>query len=174
MDQTDTGLRAVTKALTDVIGPALDPKDPLAREQLKLAVDYVEFVRARFSLIHGRERFDLRHYVRMAEAFGRAGAPAQDAAVRALAATLGETAPLLDDPDATTQAIRTAAMELAAAIAATVQAAPSFDREVRRRIERAVLEATDERIAMERAWYLPMGFDPAPRETGNLGDLLAR
>ena len=41
MDHTANTLRAISKALTDVIAPAVDPKDPLANEQLRLVIDYV-------------------------------------------------------------------------------------------------------------------------------------
>ncbi|MCB1477239.1 MAG: hypothetical protein H6883_08505 [Rhodobiaceae bacterium] len=170
MDRTDVGLKAVAKALTDVIGPSIDPKDPLAKEQLKLAVDYIEFVRARYDDIHARERFDLKHYSRMADAIGKSGLPSSEAS--RLAGARDEAARTLADVEATTPQVRTAAMELAAVVADVVQKAPSFGSEVRHKIEIAVLDATDERVAMERAWYLPMGFDPTPQLAGDLAELL--
>ncbi|MGE0230298.1 MAG: hypothetical protein AB7O39_14555 [Flavobacteriaceae bacterium] len=170
MDRTDVGLKAVAKALTDVIGPSIDPRDPLAKEQLKLAVDYIEFVRARYEDIHARERFDLRHYSRMADAIGRSGLPAAEAS--RLDGARNAAATVLADVEATTPQIRATAMELAAVVADIVQRAPSFGKEIRRRIELAVLDATDERVAMERAWYLPMGFDPTPHMAGDLAELL--
>ena len=36
-----------------------------------------------------------------------------------------------------------------------------------------VLDATDQRITFDRAWYLPLGFDPAAGEVSALVDLLA-
>ena len=39
-DVTDNGLRAAVKALTDVVAPSIDPTDPLAKEQLRLVVDF--------------------------------------------------------------------------------------------------------------------------------------
>ena len=53
-DVTDNGLRAAVKALTDVVAPSIDPSDPLAKEQLRLVVDYLQFVRSRLDFQIGR------------------------------------------------------------------------------------------------------------------------
>ncbi|MGO4836287.1 hypothetical protein AB4144_28995, partial [Rhizobiaceae sp. 2RAB30] len=66
MDQTDVGLKSVVKALTDTIAGAIDPTDHLAREQLRLAASYIDFVRQRLDFIHARERYDLKHYASLA------------------------------------------------------------------------------------------------------------
>ena len=42
-DHTDNNLRAAIKSLTDVVTPAVDPGDPMAREQLALVVAFLEF-----------------------------------------------------------------------------------------------------------------------------------
>ena len=39
-------------------------------------------------------------------------------------------------------------------------------------IERQVLDASAGRIEMERAWYLPMGFDQRPDEVRDLAEIL--
>ena len=88
MDHTDAALRAVVKTLRDVVAPALDPADPLAHEQLRLAVDYLEFLRGRFEWLHGRERFDLTHHLDMARAMCRIGGPVSARVATALAASI--------------------------------------------------------------------------------------
>ena len=45
-----------------------------------------------------------------------------------------------------------------------IREAASFEAQVRTAIERKVLDASDDVVRFERAWYLPMGFDPKPGE----------
>ena len=171
MDHTDTGLRAVVKALKDVVAPALNPADPLALEQLRLAVDYIEFVRARFEHFHDRERFELSHHLGMATSVDALAAPITGAAAAALKTAIGQGAQLAADPGATTRALKAGTAALAAAVAKVVHDASTLDVAARRMIEQTVLQATDDRIEFERAWYLPLGFDPAPGDVKDLGAL---
>lgn len=159
MDQTDTGLKAVMKALSDVVEPALDPADPLAREQLRLAIEYLGFVRQRIDLLHSRERFDLQHYAAVARAFVAAGLPetAPDAAYLRQALAAGEA--WLVQPGARTDQLRAAAMELGHAVSAVVQAAESLPAPVATALRRIVLDATEEKLHFERLWYAPVGFE---------------
>lgn len=173
MDHTDAALRAVVKTLRDVVAPALDPADPLAHEQLRLAVDYLEFLRGRFEWLHGRERFDLTHHLDMARAMCRIGGPVSARVATALAASIDRGERVIVDPAAAMPALKSTTAALAAAIAAVVQEAAGWEDNVRRDIERCVLAATDERNEFERTWYLPLGFDPAPGEVRKLTEFLA-
>lgn len=174
MDHTDVGLRAVVKALTDVVAPAVNPADPLASEQLRLAVDYIEFVRSRLDFFYDRERFDLQHHLAMARSLHEIagplsleGAPALQDAIDAGARAIGEAGTSI-------RALKAATAGLAAAMAPIIRGAADLDEPARRKIERCVLEATEARIAFERSWYLPLGFDPAPNEVQSLQDLASK
>src|SRR5258708_2289648 len=89
-DHTENSLRAVVKALTDVVGPAIDKGDPLANEQLRLVVDYIEFLRGRLDFLYDRERFELRDHLTMASALAKlrspCSAPVTSALTNAIAA----------------------------------------------------------------------------------------
>lgn len=174
MDQTEIGLRSVVKALIDTVAPAIDPSDHLAKEQLRLAASYVDFVRQRLLLVHSRERYDLRHYLSLSEAFLGFGLPDPSGPVAALRAATDAARPLAEDPAATTGQIRAAAVDLAHAVACVVQAAHSAwaSPDLARRIDGAVLSATEDKFEMELLWYQPIGFDPSPREDKTLGDFL--
>jgi hypothetical protein len=172
-DHTENTLRAVVKALTDVVGPAVDKADPLANEQLRLVVDYLEFVRSRLDLLHGRERFELRHHLTMAAALAELRAPCAAATAAALAAARAAGEEAYDSARTTTAALKAVTAQLAAAIGSLVREAQAFDPGVRRQIEQQVLAATNERIRFERSWYLPLGFDPSPGETLPLAAVLA-
>lgn len=168
MDYTENDLRAAAKALTDVVAPALDPNDPLAREQLRLVVDYIEFLRARLDLIPARERFELDHHARM----GRALVAAGGAGPEPLLAAVERGEAVHADPGATPAQRREATADIAEAIRDLVRSGAGGDPELARAYDRIILDAGDERIALERSWFRPFGFDPAPGELRPLQELL--
>ena len=172
-DVTDNGLRAAVKALTDVVAAAIDPSDPLAKEQLRLVVDYLQFVRSRLDFLHDRARFEMRHHLATARALQALPAPfsAQSRLVLQSAVSVGALTQA--SADASTVAVKEAAAALAATVREFVREAGGFAPEWRAGVERCVLEAADELIRFERSWYEPLGFDPAPGELIPLATLLA-
>ena len=174
MDHTANTLRAISKALTDVIAPALDPKDPLASEQLRLVSDYVNFMRQRLDHLGERRRFELHQQVQIASALvGMMGA-ATAATQKALQTSLSEGRVVLALPGATTAQLTKATAALAGAIRRLVREAARFSVDARRPIERCVVDASATQIMFERAWYLPLGFEPAAGEVTSLAELLAK
>lgn len=171
MDQTDVGLRAVLKALNDIVAPALDPADFLAQEQLRLSVDYIAFLRRRLDLLHGRERFDLAHQVALAEVL-LAALPADRPEAGAMARRLEPARAALADPGTLTGALRDLALELGHVVAAGVRLAEESPPSVAAAIRRGVLSETERRIAFERIWYAPIGFEPIPLDEDQLIRLL--
>lgn len=172
MDHSDTGLRAVCKSLTDVIAPSLPADDPLAREQLGLIVHYLGFLRSRLDHLHARERFQLADARALAARVRDAARDALDAA--ALESAIAAADKLLAAPWASTRDLREGTARANHAVSVIVQSAPGLPAEASRRIALVVIAGTEDRIAMERAWYLPMGLDPAPAEVPPLEDLLRR
>ena len=171
-DVTETGLRSAIKALVDTVTPAVDSNDPLAREQLRLVVEYLEFVRARLDLLYARDRFELRHHLAMARTLRRlagSSASASSAALLADAITRGEKS---ETQAASPVELKAAGAALAAAVRELVREAASFEAHLRRDVELAVLDATDQRIAFDRAWYLPLGLDPSPGTVAPLDQCL--
>jgi len=157
MDQMSVGLQSVIKSLNDTVFDAIDPADHLAREQLKLAVGYIDFVRKRLHLVHGRERYDLRHYAELSHALLATGDGGAAAPLRAM---LPAAEAMLNDPKALTGEVRALAFELAHAVATFVQQAHAERSPACAAIDRAVLEAAEAKLDMERLWYEPVGFDP--------------
>ncbi|MCB1389026.1 MAG: hypothetical protein KDK12_07800 [Rhodobacteraceae bacterium] len=172
MDQTDTGLKAVMKALSDVVEPALDPADPLAREQLRLAIEYVGFVRKRIDYLHGRERFDLRHYAGVARAFVAAGLPDDAPGASYLRQTLVAGEALLAQAGARTDQLREGAMELGHVVSTVVQGLGSLPAPMATALRRIVLDATEEKLHFERLWYAPVGFEAVLPTGRSLEDFL--
>ncbi|MBD0860331.1 hypothetical protein IA539_03790 [Gordonia sp. zg691] len=167
IDHSETALTAVIKSLQDVVAPAVDTADPVAQEQLALAVGTLSFLRARLSDLHARERAQLRRAV----ALGREIAMAVgDAAGR-----LGDSAEagerLLTTAGAADEQLRAVEASIHADVRALLRS--GLSNEDTRAVERAVLRNTAERIDFERSWYLPMGFDPDPASVSGLEELLA-
>lgn len=162
MDHTDIGLRAVVKSLNDVIAPSIDSSDPLAAEQLKLVVHYLEFLRGRFEYLHDRERFDVGHHIGIARSLTSAGISDGDEDLAALRVSLEAAECCFADPTASTRLLKAHAAELAARIARLVDKAPGFGKETQHKIEVAVVSAMPGRVVFERVWYRPLGLDPDP------------
>ena len=156
MDRTDNALRAAIKALEEVVAPAVDPADPLARQQLKLVVDSLRFLRSRLDHLHDRDRFEVRHYLTLAASI------ADDAQDRGLNDAIEAGAAIYARADARTPDLKAAAAQLAAAVRTVVRDAAGTDAQTRRRIELAVVAGSRERIQADRAWHVPQGFDPDP------------
>ena len=172
-DVTENGLRAAVKALTDVVAPALSATDPLAHEQLKLVVDYLQFVRSRLDFLYQRDRFELDQHLSMARALESIDAPWPAAAAQALEAAIQTGTAALMAAGTSAIALKAASAALAAEVRARVREAASFDAELRAPIERAIVHASEQRIAFERAWYLPLGLDPVPGEVAPLASFFA-
>ena len=172
MDQTDVGLKAVVKALLDTVAPAVDPTDHLAKEQLKLATSYVDFVRKRLMMIHARERYELSHFARQARAFLNLPLPEDFPPLGPLRTALAAAEPLLASPSALTADIRQAALDLGFAVSGVVQEAHARAAAGAAEIDRIVLAASEEKLEFERLWYQPIGFDPSPHRGRSLEDYL--
>jgi len=115
MDRIDTALRGISKSLRDAVLPAVDPADPLAQDQLGLAVRYVDFLRDRIDLLHGRERAELRYQAGIAAILLELAPEAS--AARRLAALAEAAHQTLADPDRATSDIRDCRDQLGAASA---------------------------------------------------------
>lgn len=159
MEDAKVGLRAAVRALADVVSPALDPNNAQAQEQLRLSMDYIEFVIQRLDHFHDRAHFDLHHYLGMARDVQTSLAGTGTSSGERLAAAMRTATDALPVRNACLQTIRDATAALAAAIAETVRDAPGFDDAVRENVERAVRNASTARIEFERAWYQPLGLD---------------
>lgn len=163
-DHTENTFRGAAKALTDVVRPSLDPKDPLAAEQLNLVVEYIRFVQDRLDDLYERERFELRHALQMVDAIREAGVDVG-----------AELSALLDDASRAateklqtvgvpTRELRAAAEAAREALTGVIRASAEFDPEPRTSIARIIIDESEDVLRLERSWYLPFGFDPEPQK----------
>ena len=161
MDQTETGIRGVIKALTDTIAPAVDRTDPLAQEQLRLCVDYLEFLCSRLDHLHARARFELADAASLARAASQAVKIDDPVLWRDLTCTVSRADRILADPGAGTTMVKDCTMDLCAVVRDLVRALAG-DTAAAHEIGELVIEHSRAQVEFERSWYGPMGFDPAP------------
>jgi hypothetical protein len=172
-DHTDNALRAAIKALDEVVAPAVDASNPLAREQLRLVSRYIAFLRERNHYQADRERFELRHYWALARSLRphALGCPIPGAGAFDRAIDAAET--LLDNADARAADLRVAIDSLTTAISMLARSSAAFDADSRREVEAAIVDASKSLFDVQRAFYLPMGFEPVPDLVPPLAQALA-
>lgn len=161
MDCTQNTMGAAIKAMQAIIIPAVaSTGDSFAMEQAKLVTDFLAFAHQRLPLIGDREAHQLRAAIDLAgrlEADG-AGLPAAPR----LAGAREQAEAVLTDPRSNGAVRRRTTAELEAVTRLVVLESADAPDDQRRRIGRTVLVATTVQIAADRAWLLPLGFDPAP------------
>jgi hypothetical protein len=170
VDHSDVALRSVVRALSDVVEPAVSPDAALAREQLRLSIEYLKFAITRIELLHERAVFELRHQLRLAQAVrravdGSAATSSLDGPIAGGESLVCVTSPPIDE-------LRRASAALAAGVSAVLRDLGTSDLKLRRELIRLVATASRERVVFERSWYAPLGIDPDPEEVPDLAGLL--
>lgn len=151
----DNGLGSVIKSLRDVVVPSVNPADPIAREQLGLAIDFLEFLRARMDLAVPQLEYELDQNAQLARSV-LAIVDAKLGHELALAVRAGEAA---NRAPCSADDLRRASKEIAEALDALVRKLGPETSELRTRVERAVIAGSAELIAFERSWYEPLAVD---------------
>lgn len=154
--EIDVQLAAVIKALGDNVAPALDPANPMAAEQLHLAMATLAIVRQRLPDLHANLRRDLAEAIALA---GRIGAAS------------GAAEAVLASPESSAQRLESEVRALKEAITARIDAVRGTADEAR--VARAVMDAAQGPILRWRSWASGMGFEPDPAAVPPLADLLA-
>ncbi|WP_158937406.1 hypothetical protein [Burkholderia sp. S171] len=172
MDQIPVGLRAASRALSDVVAPAVDATHAQAHDQLRLVIEYIDFVIQRLDHVHDLAHFEHRHNYLMATELQKIVVHHGLLPNEVLATSIEHAERFMPVGAPPLQAIRDATASLAFAVADVVRGAPALESEVRREVERCVLSASATRIGFERSWYLPLELDNAPHEVLPLSCLL--
>lgn len=161
IDHTDDGLRAAIKALDEVVAPSIDVSNPLAVEQLRLVSRFLGFLRSRMPYEHARVQHELRHYFALArDLVDLAPNDSPVCARDVLAIAIQASAPLVEQGTASTQQLQEAIKSLSAAQSTLVRHVADLPANVRDPVERAVVRASRSLLDAQRAWFLPMGFEP--------------
>ena len=172
MDHSENTLRAAIKCLRDTVAPAVDPRDPQAIEQLRLTIDFLEFLRTRIYDIHGRHRYELGRQIEGAAAVADDAGRVSAQAGREIDDGLVEARRVYASPDAQTEDLRVVSRRLWGVVRGVVRTAREAPTEVQERVAAAVVAHAGPLVEMESAWYLPFGFEPRPQDVPELGQLL--
>lgn len=158
-DPIDNDLQAAANALRDVIAPAVDPANPIAQQQLKLIVDWLEFYRQRAPQWWRLDAFELSQQAAMARELAGVLPAAQQGG---LAAALQGAAEVEHALGVGPQRVRHAVTELEDAISERVRASAALPPEQRRQVERIVVGGTKRWLDAHRAWYAPLSIESDP------------
>lgn len=168
-DPIDTGLSASIKALEDVVAKSVDTANPLACEQLRLVSRYLGFLRQRLPFQQDRDRFELGHALALAMQLREIALPGR---THMLDEPIADGERVYEQPGAPGEAVRSAARGLNAAASVLVRCAQDYPERTWRQMEQAIVKSSQRLFDVQRAWYLPMGFEPDPRAVPALQDAL--
>lgn len=169
-DVTSNAMRGIVKTLNDVVLPAIPVDDPLASQELKMVVRYLSFSRERVDHLYARARYELDFYAGLATQCGEALGTAGPADGRELDELAARAKALLTEAGAPLGALRALAQEIATRL--TRLLGEVQDAAALARIERAVVLASAQITAFDRAWYLPLKLERFPAEVKPLGSFI--
>ena len=171
-DHTLDMLRSSIRAMNEVVLPAVDRSHPLALEQATLVTKILQLLEQRLPHWPQRLHTDLAQQLELAQALADDALAVSPAVARALAEAAASGRALLAAPDAAPAALQQACREIAGVAGVLVEAAQAGDPAPRRRIEAAVVAAADAGLTVQRAWFMPQGWEPDPAAVPALEDVL--
>lgn len=148
----DLQLQASLKALADTIGPAVDPTDKVATEQLGLVVATLTMVRARLPIQRRLIRRLLEDAISLGEAFDA------ESHIDALGEALAGARAALADPELEAHELERVRAALTSRIVSLLATA---DGDAIKRVGGVVLKRSGASIERLRAWCVPSGFEGA-------------
>jgi hypothetical protein len=152
----DERIDSIVRALSVVVLPSLPPEASLAKEQLQLSVKHLEIMRAQLDGMLSFEAEELRDVVVLSEEL----AAASPVLLVALADGLDQARRAVSPPD-----IREARRALHAAIALLITRPPvGIGPADEKTVSQIVLRAEQQRVAKDRRWFQPFGFDINPQD----------
>ena len=167
MDLTlDLQLSVMTRAMRDVVLPALPHSDSKAVEQASLVLAFLEMIREHAPLAARYEQAELRQYLELGRQLLPL-LPADDALAQNVRAAIDRAAsanaagPEGDDAPAAIARLRAAIGELAASPLSHDGSAPSP-------VGRLILAAARRETTRERTWLVRTGFEPDPTVLPNV------
>ena len=169
-DVTTNALRGLVKTLNDVVVPAIPADDPLALQELKMVVRYLNFARERVDHLYARARYELTFYsdlvAQLAELLGKSyGEDAKN-----LTDLRNRAAALLAQPGAAIDDLRNLNLEITSRISAVL--GEVSEPAILAKLERTVVLASAEITAFDRSWYAPLKLERFPEQVRPLSSFV--
>ncbi|WP_157117476.1 hypothetical protein [Nocardia vaccinii] len=152
----------------------MDAADPQAVEQLRLTIDFLEFLRTRIYDIHARQRYELGRQLDLARALLDDAALITANIDEHLEGAWSRANAVYIDASAHTEDLRAASQHLWAAVRGVIRTARHAPEEIRNYIGAQIISGMEPLVEVDSAWYLPFGSEPEPARVPGLDDLLGR
>lgn len=173
-DHNPNAFRAAIKALSQVVAPAVDPSNPLAVEQLRLVVQFLEMYLERQPLQGKLGWRELELNVAFGAAILNEAGDAHSPAARALDGLVRKGQAHLARPGPAVSERQSLASDIAAAISALMAERYAAGRAASTQgMERIVLDHAKRQLDLKRAWFQPFGFESHPGAVPPLSEALA-
>jgi len=171
-DHNANALHAAVKALAQVVAPSVDPRNPLAVEQLRLVSLYLEFHAKLFPLERRLAWKDLHLQAELARQAASLLHEARPDLAQRLREQLNEAEAQLALPVGTASLWQASHSRLAEALAEAI-AQVQQTATLRDALEALVLAHARGQLMLHRVWFLPFGFEARPDTRPALEELLS-
>jgi hypothetical protein len=170
-------IQSILKAMTDVVLPAVDPKNPLAQEQTRLCMGMLSVMATQLSRQYRFDCDELGRLLKLSQGMQALPAASKLApkAVDKLAQGLHIGSDVLARARAEPSELLDAVRGLRVATSSFVQ--ESFENDLSGletlEVKRLVLDSTKEQLLRDRAWVLAQGWEAEPQAIPPIDTLLA-
>lgn len=172
-DHNENSFQAAIKALSQVVAPSVDPSNPLAVDQLRLVIQFLEFYVERQPLQGKLDWRELELNVEFGLSVLRQSSSAPSAGMHALEDMVERGRSYLANPGPAVSERQRLSDDIAAAISEIVAQSVSAGDRSESRVELVVLEYSKKHLDLKRSWYLPFGFEADPKSISPIEAALA-
>ena len=169
-DVTTNALRGIVKTLNDVVVSSILADDPLALQELRMVVRYLNFARERVDHLYARARYELTFYSDLIADLAEPLEGSYAALSHAIADLRTQSKALLAQPGAGIDELRNLNLEITTRIS-TILGEVS-DAAILAQLERRVVLASAEITAFDRSWYAPLKLERFPDQVRPLGSFI--
>lgn len=159
IDDVSALIHATRTSLNTIVLSAIDRSDPMAMEQIHLAVKNLDFVCSRLDAHHARVRFTLDENQKTGAAVAEL-LSAHGVADHDLSELCRIARAELNQADSSVQTLRATNSELTACLRVVIREHRERDHGLAIEIGDVVVAHSEALIRSERAWFAPFGFEP--------------
>ena len=169
-DVTTNALRGIIKTLNDVVVSAIPADDPLALQELKMVVRYLDFARVRIDHLYARARYELNFYCGVLAGFKELLGEFYPSYMREITGLTEQAKILLAQPDAEIEDLRNQNLEIMSRISGVLGEVKDLN--ILKRLEKAVVLASAVITAFDRSWYAPLKLERFPEQVRPLASFI--
>ena len=168
-------IRAMIKAMVDVVLPAVDPEQKMAQEQARLVIGTLGLIASRLPVAYRFDRDQLDRYVSLSRelvALDKANGEGGQA-VSKLESLAERGADVLSRARAEPSELESTVFDLRAEVSSLLQTLhKSSSPEKWNKVNKLILDASKTELDRERALVVAMGFEPKPGSIPPIESLL--